>query len=123
MKCTRCIALTQIANLPSALETYYQQYFTDRQKIVDYANGYEQIFIADQSFVSQYDSQLSAMKTEITTNESSPNSDQQSISSLESSLSQAINSANNSDDGLSIPTLNSEVESYNNTPRPPRNSS
>ena len=35
---------TEIANLPSGLETYYSQYFTSRQKIVQYSNNYQGIF-------------------------------------------------------------------------------
>lgn len=97
---------TEIANLPPALEAYYNQYFTNRQAIVNYANDYEAAFTSRQQQVSQDDQQLTAWQQQINVNEASLNSQIQQITQAQTQLNGLKNSGQ-------ISTYNASVDGYN----------
>jgi len=59
---------TEYANLTPELETYYTQYFSDRQRIVAYANQYQAVFTDSQNKLDAYDKQLTVLKVQIDQN-------------------------------------------------------
>jgi hypothetical protein len=59
------IFATEITTLPSALETYYKQYFTDRSKVVAFRNRYVAAFSQRQQQIEQYDAQRDDLKNKI----------------------------------------------------------
>lgn len=97
---------TEVADLPSGLETYYKQYFTDRSKITGYYAAYEQAFTSRQAEIKQDDAQLSAWKAQISTLQTSVSAKQGELSSQQSQLNKARASGN-------VQLYNSEVASYN----------
>jgi hypothetical protein len=104
---------TEVGNLPPALENYYTQYFTNRQKIVDYANDYQAEFTSRQNQVTADDQQLQAMKqqidsdkTELTTEETQITSERTALDSERSAGE--IDAYNNE-----VPLYNSRIDSYN----------
>jgi hypothetical protein len=56
---------TQVGNLPSELEDYYKQYFTDRQKVVTDYNNYQRAFTDRKEKIAAYDAQLAESKQRI----------------------------------------------------------
>jgi hypothetical protein len=56
---------TEVSQLPPELEAYYQQYFTERSKVVGYANHYAAEFISRREQVAAYDAQLTTMRQQI----------------------------------------------------------
>ena len=62
---------TEVGNLPPELEDYYKQYFTDRAKIVQYYNSYQDAFRSRQAQIDAYDKDLESRKAQIDTLEQS----------------------------------------------------
>jgi hypothetical protein len=60
---------SEIAALPPQLETYYSEYFSNRQVVTSYAAEYQAEFTSRQQLVKQYDAQLTQLKKSIETNE------------------------------------------------------
>ena len=67
---------TEVSKLTPALETYYKKYFSNRQKVVAYAQQYQQTFVNNQaqadrdlSQIKTIEQQLSTMKTQIDSQE------------------------------------------------------
>lgn len=57
---------TEVALLSPELEEYYTQYFTDRSRVVAYAEQYEAAFESRKTKIADYEAQLTDMQTEIT---------------------------------------------------------
>jgi hypothetical protein len=60
---------TEVAKLPAGLETYYGQYFSNRQAIVTQAERYQTAFRKREAAVKGYDTQLATLKKRVTRNE------------------------------------------------------
>lgn len=56
---------TEVRNLPPALETYYQRYFTNRKVIVDYSDRYEKEFDSRLQTAEQLKKQIEQLKAVI----------------------------------------------------------
>jgi len=56
---------TEVATLPAALEAYYKQYFTDRQKVVTFHAQYRSAFIARTTQIEAYDQRIASLKPQI----------------------------------------------------------
>jgi len=98
---------TEVMNLPPALETYYQKYFTNRQQIVNYAQQYQQTFTNNQAKAAEYLSQirsteqeLSSLKIQIDDSENSLKSQSQSLESERSTVT-------------NTQSFNARVDAYN----------
>jgi hypothetical protein len=97
---------TEIANLPENLESYYKQYFTDRQKIAGYAATYQAEFTGRQELVKQYDAQLATLQSQITRQKLEVTSRQTSLNTKANQMAQL--KANGQ-----IAAYNEEVDNYN----------
>lgn len=56
---------TEVADLPAELEAYYKQYFTDRKKVVGFAEQYRAEFEKLKDQVAAYDNQLATLEKDI----------------------------------------------------------
>lgn len=56
---------SEVTTLSPQLETYYQQYFTNRAAVAKQYNNYEAAFTDRQNQIKQYDAQLTALKSQI----------------------------------------------------------
>ncbi len=56
---------TEIANLPTELESYYGRYFESRAKVAGYAAQYQEAFTSRQAKIAQYDADLKAQSAKI----------------------------------------------------------
>jgi hypothetical protein len=104
---------TEYGNLTPELETYYKQYFTDRSKVVGFANGYQAVFFASQQKITALAGQLDALKGQIDTNtqllaqqKATLDADAAELARLRSSDTAAYNRA--------VPPYNAKVVAYNN---------
>jgi hypothetical protein len=104
---------TEVANLPAPLEQYYQKYFTDRQKITQYAATYEAEFTSRQQQVFQDDAQLATMKAQISSLEATLNDQLNSINSQQSQLNSYKNSGNIGAYNAGVPGYNQLINTYN----------
>lgn len=59
------IFATEIAKLPTALETYYSRYFTKRSTVVVMTDRYQAEFTTRKQAVARYDAELKALKSTI----------------------------------------------------------
>lgn len=59
------IFATEIAELPKELEEYYEQYFTDRQKVIAYFKQYRAAFDQRIAQIATYDEQLAGIRADI----------------------------------------------------------
>jgi flagellar biosynthesis chaperone FliJ len=98
---------TEIANLPPALEKYYQQYFTDRQAVVRFAAQYQQAFTSRQDQITSYDEQLKTLKQEIDANQAELSAQSKSLDAQRETLNNLRNSGD-------ITGYNSQVNNFNN---------
>jgi hypothetical protein len=97
---------TEIAALPTGLESYYQKYFNDRSKITAFAANYEGEFTSRTAQIDADDAQLAAMRAQIRAEEQSL---QSQLAALQADRVQVENSNNNGD----IAAYNSRVAAYN----------
>jgi hypothetical protein len=81
---------TEVRNLPEELESYYQQYFTDRAKVVDKREAYQGEFTRRQDTVKQYDAQLFSLKGRITANKALLESEMNFLNNKEKEIAQDI---------------------------------
>lgn len=104
---------TEIANLTPELESYYQQYFSDRTKVVRYAQAYQSEFTGRTSRVKAYDSQLSALKTKIDTNTAELKDEQSDISAMRRRMDADRSSGDFEAYNAQVGDYNARIESYN----------
>ncbi|MCA9347970.1 hypothetical protein KC867_01010 [Candidatus Saccharibacteria bacterium] len=97
---------SEVRSLPSELEDYYKQYFTNRSKVVSYSERYEQAFIDRRDAIRDYDNQLSEMKTQIDALSNTLSTESQELNNLK----QQLNTLRETD----IPAYNSAVPDFNN---------
>src|SRR3990167_5655187 len=77
---------TEIADLPPELEGYYGRYFSNRQRVVGYSEGYEDEFQSRLSRITVMDDQLAALKSQIDAEEEALSSQRNDIENLRSQL-------------------------------------
>ena len=105
---------TEDANLPTDLETYYQQYFSNRAKIVAYAAAYSGAFTDRKNQIAAYDAELSSLKTQINKLQSQLTSEQNGLETRRSQLDSLRSSGQTSAYNAAVPGYNAQVVTYNN---------
>jgi uncharacterized protein (DUF3084 family) len=104
---------TEIASLPAPLETYYKQYFTNRQAVAGFAAQYQAEFTSREDTIKADDAQLATMKTQIQSQEADLKTKHANLDA-ESQHLQAERSSNNiSAYNAGVPGYNADVNSYN----------
>lgn len=98
---------TEVAQLPNALEQYYQQYFTSRQKVAAYTAAYQGEFTSRQSQVAADDAQLKLLKTQIDANEAT-------LMSQKTELEAEREAVQNSGNAATVADYNRKVDAYTN---------
>jgi len=97
---------TEVANLPPALEAYYKQYFTNRQKVAAYTASYQNEFTSRQTQVESYDTQLKSLKVQIDTGEAALTQQSAALSAERSELQTSGSNAQ-------VAVYNQKVAEYN----------
>lgn len=105
---------TEYGQLSSELEQYYSKYFTNRNTIVGYANGYKKVFkqmknqlSQDEQLLRDLKNQIDSLTKEIDSKRQNLNNESSQLDSLRSSDAEAYN--------RQVPVYNSLVNEYNQT--------
>lgn len=101
---------TEMRDIPAELEEYYSRYFLNRERVVEYAEKYEAVFISLDAEVDRIDADLLLRKAEIDNLEASLEFQAREIAAWEARLNGF--KANNQ-----IAEYNSELNGFNNSVR------
>lgn len=108
-----CTFGTEVVHLPAELESYYSQFFGDRQKIVGYKLQYRTQFTSRQQQISGYDARLSTMKQQINSQQTSLTSEAGSLDAQKAHLNQLLSSGQASAYNVGVASYNNQADSYN----------
>lgn len=104
---------TEVRTLPPDLETYYKRYFTDRSKIVDFADAYKGEFTSREQRVADLDKQLASLKSQIDNLNASLENQQTALKNQYNNLQQLKRSGQIEAYNAAVPAYNLAVQSYN----------
>lgn len=104
---------TEVRNLPPELEQYYTRYFTNRLKIVEYSEKYEQAFNERKQKVAEADKKLASLKQAIEAGESQLNILSDGLKSERQRLDGLLANKDYDSYNAAVPGFNSRVSAYN----------
>lgn len=104
---------TEYASLSAELETYYKQYFADRQKVVAYAQKYEQLFVDSKQRIADYDTRLASLEARINANNGDLERRQRELHQRSAQMSAWESSGNIDAYNAAVPGYNSDVQAFN----------
>jgi hypothetical protein len=104
---------TEIAQLPPALEQYYQRYFTNRQQVAAYAAGYQAEFTSRHQQVAADDIRLVTLKKTITKNEATLNNQAADLKARAQQMDQLRSSGQTAAYNAQVESFNAAVNNYN----------
>jgi ACT domain-containing protein len=107
------IIATEVRDLPAELESYYSQYFKDRKAVVAFSEMYEKTFVSLTTQVEEYDSQLSAIKAEIDSNQVEIEGMDSEIEQQKQQLDAWVESDRTAEYNNAVPGYNARVNAYN----------
>ncbi len=104
---------TEVMVLPAELASYYQQYFSNRNKVVEYAQGYQNEFTKRQNQINSYDTQLKELKSRIEKSETSISLQLVDLQAAKVKLDSLRSSGQIDEYNAAVPGFNFKVTSYN----------
>lgn len=104
---------TEVADLPSGLQTYYRRYFTDRAKVTAYIARYQNEFTSRQRQVEAYDVELKSLKAQTDTVEASLREQKASLDAQSQRLQAYRDSGQIAAYNATVPAYNQAVDNYN----------
>ena len=104
---------TEIADLPAALNTYYAQFFTNRQAIVAFEQSYQGEFTQRQAQIAADDAQLASLKSNIDAEEQNLKQQSAQINTDRSRLDSEQSSGQYQAYNSQVDAFNAEINSYN----------
>lgn len=106
---------TEQRTLPSDLEKYYAQYFTDRLTVVGYSEQYEQAFTQRKQQVEAYDAQLAGLKQQIDDLQAKLSADEAYLSAERARMTSLKESNKIDEYNAAVPGYNSRIKEFNAT--------
>ncbi len=110
---------TEYGSLSPELEQYYQQYFTNRGKVVAYAQDYKSVFTASKQRVATYQAQLTALKQQIDADETELSTQATELRAQDQQLT-ALRSSDTASYNHAVPAYNAKVNAFNQLARTTR---
>ncbi|TAH32515.1 hypothetical protein EYC58_02935 [Candidatus Saccharibacteria bacterium] len=107
------IFATEIATLPSNLETYYKRYFENRAKVIAYTSQYQAEFTTRQDQITTYDSQLKSLKSQIDANEATLKQQRSTLDKLSQQMQSAKARGDTAAYNSMVPGYNAKVNAFN----------
>lgn len=107
------IFATEIATLPSNLETYYKRYFENRAKVIAYTNQYQAEFTTRQDQITTYDSQLKSLKSQIDANEAALKQQRSALDKLAQQMQSTKAKGDTATYNSMVPGYNAKVNAFN----------
>ena len=108
---------TEVRLLPTDLEVYYAQYFSDRGQVVNLAEDYEAAFTERQNSIDQLKQELETRRDSIARETSRLQSESESLASEFRALSQARTSTDPVAFNQRADAYNARVDAYNRAAR------
>ena len=106
---------TEYSNLGPELDAYYSKYFSDRAKVVAYAEKYQKVFDDLKNQVEQYDAQLSLLKTEIEQKQAALSGQLAQLEAQKSQMNALLAAGKTSAYNSQVGQYNSLVYGYNSS--------
>lgn len=100
-------------SLTPELEAYYKQYFSDRLKIVSYAEAYQGPFTESQHKIDEYSAELARTKAQIDQNNASLKAQQADLQADNRELDRLRGSGDLDAYNAAVPAYNAKVEAFN----------
>ncbi len=104
---------TEIADLPPALEAYYQRYFSNRHAVVAFSASYEAEFTNRTNQIKADDTTLAGQKAAIEAQENNLQAQLAKLNSDRNHLDQLKSSGQIDDYNAGVAAFNAAVEAYN----------
>lgn len=104
---------TEVGNLPEELESYYAKYFSNRKKVVEYSENYEQVFSERQNQANSLLNQINETKKQIDQQEASLAAKKQSLDDTYNQLQSERATAQPGPFNEKVAAYNSSVRAYN----------
>lgn len=104
---------SEAADLPQELEQYYKQYFTDRSKLVAYAEAYRGEFTRRKALVAQYDTQLADLKSQIDASKNDLEVQLKALKAKEAEINDDAAQQDNAAYQADVQSYNEQVRRYN----------
>lgn len=104
---------TEVRSLPPELEQYYTRYFTNRLKVVEYSEKYEQAFTERKQKVIEADQRLKDLKQQIESSQANLDTLGQQLQSERARLDSLLANKDNAAYNAGVPGFNTRVNNYN----------
>lgn len=108
------ILATEVQDLSTDLESYYSKYFSNRKKVVEFSEKYEQTFVDLSNQVKQYDQELQDVKSNIESNQQELEGISKEIDIKKNRLDLLLSQDLTDEYNNSVPDYNATINSYNN---------
>ncbi|MBI4033680.1 hypothetical protein HY379_01645 [Candidatus Saccharibacteria bacterium] len=107
------IFATEIGSLPSELENYYRQYFSDRSAVTAFAGKYADEFTGRIAKIKDFEQQLNSLRDKIRGEESALSNQLSQIEADRRRLDMLRASGRTEEYNASVPVFNASVNDYN----------
>lgn len=107
------IFATEIASLPSGLESHYKAYFSNRGAVVAIAARYQSEFTSRRDQTAAYDTQLSALKTQIDAHQASLKVARGQLDALYAKMQRLRQSGDSAAYNALVDGYNAQANTYN----------
>lgn len=107
------IFATEVANLPTELETYYKQYFSNRETVVVMTERYRAEFTTRRDQAEAYDQQLSTLKPIIDANQAEITRQYATLTAQSDRLDSLKAAGRTSEYNALVDSYNAAVQTYN----------
>ena len=107
------ILATEVEKLPSDLEKYYQKYFNNRLRVIEYSKNYEKVFTGIKDNADTIESQIISQKRIIDEQESSIKNQTNQLESDRRKLDQLLSANKRDEYNAQAKYYNQNVKGYN----------
>ena len=107
------ILATEVEKLPSDLEKYYQKYFNNRLRVIEYSKNYEKVFTGIKDNADTIESQIISQKRIIDEQESSIKNQANQLESDRRKLDQLLSANKRDEYNAQAKYYNQNVKGYN----------
>lgn len=111
---------TEVADLPSGLDSYYQRYFTDRNQVVSMAEKYEAVFASNEKQLDDLKRRIDGLSASLKAQKLKINSERASLATESRRMQALLNSGRTTEYNAAVQGYNdrvadlrSSIDSYN----------
>ncbi len=105
---------TEAPSLPPELESYYKQYFQNRQSVVRFADQYESVFDQNQKQLDNLRQQIEQLKSELNTDKATIDNEQTALIAERRRMQDLLNSGQVNEYNAAVDSYNARLENLQN---------